>query len=65
MSKKNIQTSGFSLAKEKEITGDDFYEVQIFDDVLVAVVCDGVGSAQEGALAAKRVTSHLINNFKN
>jgi len=65
MSKNNIQTSGFSLAKEKELTGDDFYEVKIFDDVLVAVVCDGVGSAQEGALAAKRVTTHLINNFQN
>ena len=65
MSKNNIQTSGFSLAKEKELTGDDFYEVKIFDDVLLAVVCDGVGSAQEGAVAAKRVTAHLINNFQN
>ena len=31
----------------------------------VAVLCDGVGSATEGALAARKVTSHIINNFKN
>jgi len=65
MNKNNIQTSGFTLAKRKELRGDDFYEVKVFDDVVVAVVCDGVGSADEGALAAKRVTRHLINNFKN
>jgi len=64
MNKNNIQTSGFCLAKKKELTGDDFYEVKVFDDIVVAVVCDGVGSADEGAQAAKRVTRHLINNFK-
>lgn len=65
MSKNNIKTSGFSLAKRKELTGDDFYEIKQFDDMTIAVLCDGVGSAQEGALAAKKVTLHLINNFKN
>jgi len=65
MNKNNIQTSGFSLAKQKELTGDDFYEVKVFDDIVVSVVCDGVGSADEGAQAAKRVTRHLVNNFKN
>lgn len=65
MNKNNIQTSGFTLAKRKELRGDDFYEVKVFDDAVVAVVCDGVGSADEGALAAKRVTQHLINNFRN
>lgn len=65
MSKRNIKTSGFSLAKRKELTGDDFYEIKQFDDMTIAVLCDGVGSAQEGALAAKKVTQHIINNFKN
>ena len=65
MSKNNIKTSGFSLAKRKELTGDDFYEIKQYDDMTIAVLCDGVGSAQEGALAAKRVTLHIINNFKN
>ena len=65
MSKNNIKTSAFSLAKRKELTGDDFYEVKQFEDMTIAVLCDGVGSAQEGAMAAKKVTQHIINNFKN
>lgn len=65
MHKNNIKTSGFSLAKRKELIGDDFYEIKQFDDMTVAVLCDGVGSAQEGAMAAKKVTQHIINNFKN
>lgn len=65
MSKANITTSGFSLAKRQELTGDDYYEIKQFNDLTIAVLCDGVGSAQEGALAAKKVTNHLITNFKN
>lgn len=65
MSKNNIETSGFSLAKREELTGDDFYDIKVLDDLTIAVVCDGVGSAQEGAAAAKKVTQHLITNFKN
>ena len=65
MSKGNIKTSGFCLAKRKELTGDDFYEIKQLDDMTIAVLCDGVGSAQEGAEAAKKVTLHIINNFKN
>jgi len=65
MNKSNIKASGFSLAKRKELTGDDFYEIKQFDDMTIAVLCDGVGSALEGALAAKKVTQHIINNFKN
>ena len=59
-----IKTSGFSLAKRKELTGDDFYDVKIIGDLSVAIVCDGVGSATEGAQAAKRVTTFLMNNLK-
>ncbi len=61
----NIKTSGFSLAKRKELTGDDFYDVKTIGNLTVAIVCDGVGSATEGAIAAKRVTTHLMTNFKN
>lgn len=64
MAANNIKFSGFSLAKRKELTGDDFYDVRNIGDVTIAVVCDGVGSATEGAAAAKRTTTHLMNNFK-
>lgn len=64
MSLGTIKSSAFSLAKRKELTGDDFYDVQTIGNLSVAIVCDGVGSADEGAQAAKRVTSYLMNNFK-
>ena len=64
MSHNNIKTSGFSLAKGKELTGDDFYDVKTIGNLTIAIVCDGVGSADEGAEAAKRVTTYLMNNFK-
>ncbi|CAA6802426.1 MAG: Protein serine/threonine phosphatase PrpC, regulation of stationary phase [uncultured Sulfurovum sp.] len=65
MQKQMIKTSGFSLVKGKALTGDDYFDVKTIDNLTVAVVCDGVGSADEGAEAAKRVTSHLMSNFKN
>lgn len=65
MSKNNIKTSGFSLAKRKDIVGDDYYEIKQFNDLTIAVLCDGVGSAEAGALAAKKVTQHILTNFQN
>jgi len=64
MPAQNIKTSGFSLAKGKELTGDDFYAVKNIGNITVGIVCDGVGSAEYGAEAAKRTTQYLINNFK-
>ncbi len=64
MASETIKYTGFSLAKGKELTGDDFYDVKTIGELTVAIVCDGVGSATEGAQAAKRTTQHLINNFK-
>lgn len=65
MDKQMIKTSGFSLVKGKHLTGDDYFDVRTIDNFTIAVVCDGVGSADEGAEAAKRVTTHLMSNFKN
>lgn len=65
MSKKNIETSGFTLAKGTQLKGDDFFEVKVMDNITVAVVCDGVGSALQGAEAAKRVTHFLVHSLKN
>jgi len=64
MPNSNIKTSGFSLAKAKELKGDDYYGFITMGSLSIAIVCDGVGSAQEGAEAASRVTKYLINNFK-
>ncbi len=64
MASSNIKYTSFSLAKGKELTGDDFYDVKTIGDLTIAIVCDGVGSATEGAEAAKRTTKYLMNNFK-
>ena len=65
MSKKSIDISAFGLAKGKELKGDDFYSFKQLEDIAVAVVCDGVGSATGGAKAAKRTADFLINSLKN
>lgn len=65
MSKQTIQTSGLTLAKGTELKGDDFYEVKVLDNITVAVVCDGVGSAVAGAEAAKRTCNFLLHSLKN
>ena len=65
MSKQTIKTSGFTLAKGKELKGDDYFDVKTIGNLTIAIVCDGVGSADEGAEAAKRVTTYLMTNFKN
>ncbi len=65
MSNSNIKTTGFSLAKGKNLTGDDFFDVKVVASLTIAIVCDGVGSAIEGAEASRRVTNYLMNNFKN
>ncbi len=65
MSKQNIETSGLTLAKGTQLKGDDFFEVKVMENITVAVVCDGVGSALQGAQAAKHTTAFLINSLKN
>ncbi len=64
MKSSNIKHSGFTLAKGKSLTGDDFYDVKNINNLTVAIVCDGVGSADEGAEAAKRTVQYLMNNLK-
>ena len=61
---KNTKLTAFSLAKGKDLTGDDFFGTKIYDDLAVAIVCDGVGSALEGARAAKKSVNYLLQNFK-
>ncbi len=65
MSKENIETSGFTLAKGTQLKGDDYFEVKVMENITVAVVCDGVGSAMHGAEAAKRTAQFLVQSLKN
>ena len=65
MSSKNIATSGFSLAKRQELVGDDFYDVKTIGDITIAIVCDGVGSAEYGRDAATKTVTHIMRDFES
>ncbi len=60
----NFKTSAFGLARGKEVTSQDAYGVSVYDDIVVGIVCDGVGSARAGKEAAQRTLNYLLNNFK-
>jgi len=64
MEKLNLKTSAFGLAKGAELLSDDSFAVQTFNEITVAVLCDGVGSATEGREASLRTVEYFINNFK-
>ncbi|BDY13672.1 bifunctional protein-serine/threonine kinase/phosphatase [Hydrogenimonas cancrithermarum] len=59
-----FKVSSFGLAKGKELVSEDFSAVRVIDDLCVGIVCDGVGSAEAGGRAARRVVNYLMNNFK-
>ena len=60
-----VQSSQFILPKEKDTSGDDACDFTILDNsVLVAVLCDGVGSARKGGAAARQSVKFFIDHFK-
>jgi len=60
-----VKLSGFSLAKGKELVGDDAFLEKSYEGFSVGIVCDGVGSALEGREASKRVIKYLDNAFSS
>ena len=59
-----VRINGYGAAKEDKNLSDDYFDARIYDDLVIAVVADGVGSAQEGRNAAMRTVESLIKNFK-
>lgn len=59
-----IRINGYGLAKKDHQESDDYFDARIYDDLVIAVVADGVGSAQEGRSAAIRTVESLLKNFK-
>ena len=60
-----VQSSQFILPKEQNTTGDDACDFIILDkSLLVAVLCDGVGSARKGGAAARQSVKFFIDHFK-
>ena len=60
-----VHSSQFILPKEKNTSGDDACDFTVLDNsVLVAVLCDGVGSARKGGAAARQSVKFFIDHFK-
>jgi serine/threonine protein kinase len=60
-----VQSSQFVLPKAKDTTGDDACDFIILgNSLLVAVLCDGVGSARKGGAAARQSVKFFIDHFK-
>jgi len=60
-----LQSSQFNLPKAADIRGDDACDFTILDkSLLVAVLCDGVGSARKGGAAARQSVKFFIDHFK-
>jgi len=57
--------SSFILPKAKDITGDDACDSVQIDNTLIAVLCDGVGSASEGGKVARESVKMMIENFRS
>ncbi len=63
--KEVIKVSSFGLAKGSELTSDDAFGARVYEDLTIGIVCDGVGSAEAGRLAAQKCVNYMLNNFKN
>lgn len=61
-----VQSSQYILPKAKDTQGDDACDLVVLDNsLLVAVLCDGVGSARKGGAAARQSVKFFINHFRN
>ncbi|MEA3374158.1 MAG: bifunctional protein-serine/threonine kinase/phosphatase [Campylobacterota bacterium] len=61
-----VKSSQYIRPKAEGVQGDDACEFILLDDaLLVAVLCDGVGSARRGGAAARQSVKFLIHQFKS
>ncbi len=62
----DVQVSSFIRSKEEGTKGDDACGHLITeDDILIGILCDGVGSALKGGQAARESVNFFLTQFKN
>ncbi|MDF1879915.1 bifunctional protein-serine/threonine kinase/phosphatase [Sulfurimonas sp. MAG313] len=60
-----LQSTQYILPKAEGIKGDDACDYAVLENkLLVAVLCDGVGSARKGGAAARQSVKFFISHFK-
>ena len=59
-----VTSSQYIRPKAEGVSGDDACDFALLDDsLLVAVLCDGVGSARHGGEAARQPVKYLLKQF--
>lgn len=58
---KYTSISNIGLVRDEN---QDYYAVEEREDAFLAVVCDGIGGGNAGALASEMAVTSLVNNFK-
>jgi serine/threonine protein phosphatase PrpC len=64
MEKSNLNVSSVGLAKGTSLLSEDSFDVKSFDNLTIAVLCDGVGSVKEAKKASSKTVKYLINSFR-
>ncbi len=60
-----IQSTQYILPKAPDTKGDDACAFEVIDnEIFIAVLCDGVGSARRGGAAARQSVKFFIQQFK-
>ncbi len=60
-----VKSSEYIKPKAAGISGDDACDHTVLDNSLfIAVLCDGVGSARKGGVAARQTVKYFMNQFK-
>ena len=54
-----VELTSFGVAKSDGVESEDSFAVRAWDETVVAVVADGIGSARGGREAAKKIVDSI------
>jgi serine/threonine protein kinase len=58
-----ILTSSYGMAREEGTPSSDAFDVRVWDQAVIAVLCDGAGAGAPAREAAQRAVSSLIEHY--
>lgn len=58
-----ILTSSYGMAREEGSPSSDAFDVRVWDQTVIAVLCDGAGSGKPAREAAHRAVTSLIEHY--
>jgi serine/threonine protein phosphatase PrpC len=58
-----VHVTSYGLPKREGEDSDDAFATKTWDETVIAVVADGVGSARAGAEASRRIVDSIVSNY--